>query len=104
MFRRHYPDTIGVMQCTTLGNCQCEILDNYGIIFSHRSRRYKSFSTSTPSGGQETESMAGTQSDAAKKSPFFALDPIIVPNIVGIREERIKTKEWNGVYIRVPRQ
>ena len=47
--------------------------------------------------------MAGTQSDAAKEGPFFALDPIIIPDVVGICEEGIEAKEWDGVYIQMPR-
>jgi len=42
--------------------------------------------SSTPSRYKKTESMPGSERNTGKKSPFFASEPIIVLDVVGVRK------------------
>ena len=46
--------------------------------------------------------MPGSQGNAGKESPFFTLKPIIILDVVGVREQRIQGKEGEGIQMQVP--
>jgi hypothetical protein len=41
--------------------------------------------------------MPGSEGNAGKESPFFALEPIIVLDVVGVRKQRVQGEEREGV-------
>lgn len=47
--------------------------------------------------------MACTESYAGKESPLFALDPVLIPDIISISQQRVECKEWEGVEMEEPR-
>lgn len=61
-----------------------------------------SSSSRTPFCYEKTKRMPGTEGNAGKKSPFFALEPIIVLDIVGICEQGVQGEEGEGIQMEVP--
>ena len=48
--------------------------------------------------------MGYSDRNAGEEGPLFALEPVVVADVVGVREERVEGQERDGVEIRVPRQ
>ena len=44
--------------------------------------------------------MASAKCDTSQEGPFFALDPVVVSDIVSVGPEWVQTKEWEGIDMR----
>lgn len=46
--------------------------------------------------------MPGSEGNASKKSPLFALEPIVILDVVRICKQRVQGEEGEGIQMQVP--
>lgn len=72
--------------------------------FTHLARGDPGLRPGIPLCEQETERVPQSQGHAREKGPLFTLQPVVVLDVVRIREERVETQEGDSVQVGVPRQ
>ena len=48
--------------------------------------------------------MTGTQRNTCKERPFFALQPVVVLDVVRVGENGVEGEEWDSIQVGVPWQ
>lgn len=43
--------------------------------------------------------MSGAESHTGEESPFFALEPVIIFNVIGICKKRIEGEDWERIWM-----
>jgi len=51
---------------------------------------------------KKAQSMPGPKGNTRKKRPFFALEPIIILDVVGVCKQRVQGEEGEGIQVQVP--
>ena len=69
---------------------------------THLPRCDPSLSIGTPPCNQEAQSMPRSQGHASQKRPLFALQPVIILDVIRIRKKGIERQEWESVKVVLP--